>query len=156
MSVSLGGQTTGAAVLVVDDEALVRLVTCEHLTEGGHTCIEAGTGEEGLRILENRPDVWLVVTDVHMPGVVDGFALANIIARRWPDVAVIVLSGGAVSVAESTLPAGAVYLAKPCLAAELLSAVHRARQAAIAACNDAETASDGPSVVSSPPDIPDA
>ena len=81
------------AVLVVEDEFWVMQDVAETLREHGFEEICASTGEEALPILEKRPDIQVVFTDVNMPGKIDGLALAKAIEERWPDKRVIITSG---------------------------------------------------------------
>ena len=81
-------------VLVVDDEPLIRTVNVDVLTDAGFCVIQAASGDEALELLQSRHDVRVVFTDVEMPGSIDGFALAGRIERQWPDIGVIVTSGG--------------------------------------------------------------
>ena len=81
------------AVLVVEDEFWVMQDVAETLREHGFEDICASTGDEALPLLEKRPDIQLVFTDINMPGKIDGIALAKAIAERWPDMRVIVTSG---------------------------------------------------------------
>jgi len=82
----------GRAVLVVDDEALVREVGAELLIDLGFQVLEADSGEAALRILESRPDISLLFTDVRMPGM-DGVELARRAALLNPRLKVIFVSG---------------------------------------------------------------
>jgi CheY-like chemotaxis protein len=63
-------------------------------------------------ILKRRQDVSVVLTDVDMPGSLDGFEFARLVAQGWPDVGVPVISGKAFP-EEGDLPPSAVFLAKP-------------------------------------------
>lgn len=82
------------AVLVVDDDALIRLTLSDYLQDQGFKVLEASTGDEALAIMA-APGfaVALVFTDVMMPGVTDGLALAKWIADNQPTVPVVVTSG---------------------------------------------------------------
>ena len=80
-------------ILVVEDEPLVRMVTSEILMDAGFQVIEAAHAEQALAILEQAP-VALVLTDVDMPGELDGLALRGVLRERSPDLPVIVTSGG--------------------------------------------------------------
>ena len=83
----------GAVVLVVEDEPLVRALTVDALEDDGFNVLEAATGDYALTVLRGRNDIRAVVTDVEMPGQIDGFALANIAREMRPELPIIVTSG---------------------------------------------------------------
>ncbi|WP_404400852.1 response regulator [Pelagibacterium halotolerans] len=83
----------GRAVLVVEDEPLVRLDIAQALATAGFTVIEAGTAEEALEALAGRTDIDLIFTDIEMPGHLSGLDLVRIVHARWPDMPVLVTSG---------------------------------------------------------------
>ena len=95
-------------VLVVDDEALVRMSAVGLLDDAGYEVLEARDADSALALLESRADIGLVFTDVEMPGTMDGIALANVIRARWPTVLMVVASGKA-EINESRLPGGARF-----------------------------------------------
>ena len=64
-------------VLVVEDEALIRLNAVDLIEEAGFQALEAANADEAIRILESRNDIRIVFTDVHMPGYIDGLKLAH-------------------------------------------------------------------------------
>jgi CheY-like chemotaxis protein len=77
-------------VLVVEDEVLVRMAVAQQLRECGYIVAEAANADEAVTVLQHgtvRIDI--VVTDVAMPGSMDGFALANWIRQRFPAVKVM-------------------------------------------------------------------
>jgi CheY-like chemotaxis protein len=83
-------------VLVVEDEPLVRMTAVDELEEAGFQVLEAANADEALKMLEARSDVVQVLfTDVHMPGSMDGMALAEQVHRRWPHVLLLISSGRA-------------------------------------------------------------
>jgi CheY-like chemotaxis protein len=84
-------------VLVVDDEVLIRLAIVEELRAAGLMAVEAASGDEAILILRTANTIGLVVTDVHMPGNTDGFALIAWLRQEMPHVKVIVISGRAVT-----------------------------------------------------------
>ena len=100
------------AVLIVEDEPMVRLCAVETIEEAGFEVIEAANADEAIRILESRRDIRVVFTDVHMPGSMDGLKLAHAVRDRWPPIKIIVTSGRE-RVAVQDLPAGGRFFAKP-------------------------------------------
>jgi two-component system, response regulator PdtaR len=98
-------------VLVVEDNAIVRIGAFDMVVAAGFEALEADGADEAIRVLERRPDIQLVFTDVSMPGSMDGIGLAHYIRDRWPPVRLIVASGRFVD--ESHLPVGARFFPKP-------------------------------------------
>jgi two-component system, response regulator PdtaR len=80
-------------VLVVDDDDDVRRFAAETLGEAGFEALEAGDAEAALRILQDRQDVKVLVSDVRMPGALNGFRLAQRVRERWPHIEIILISG---------------------------------------------------------------
>ena len=109
-------------ILVVEDTPLIRLGAVELLLEAGFEVLEAESADEAILILEARPEIHLVFTDVQMPGTMDGVKLAHYIRNRWPPVKLIVASGKAM-LAESQLPAGARFFAKPYDSVHIIEAI---------------------------------
>jgi len=115
----------GRRILLVDDDADVRLVAAEMLGDAGYDVVQAASGAAALDALEraeSRTDVVLV--DVAMPGI-NGVELAAIVRRTWPALPVVLMTG----YADSKLlgdDAGDEILRKPFQAAELQATVQRA------------------------------
>lgn len=101
-----------AVVLVVEDNAIIRMGAIDLVLSAGYEALEACDADEAINILESRADVDLVFTDVQMPGTMDGIKLAHFIRDRWPPVKLIVASGIAI-LEESSLPAGSRFFPKP-------------------------------------------
>jgi two-component system, response regulator PdtaR len=101
-----------AVVLVVEDSPLIRMGAVDLVTSAGFQALEASEADEAIRILEARPDIHLVFTDVGMPGTMDGIKLSHYIRNRWPPVKLIVTSGK-MTIDESHLPVGAKFFPKP-------------------------------------------
>lgn len=108
-----------ARILLVDDDPLVRFLVANHLQEGGFDVIEAESGDAALPLLEMGADLAGLVTDVQMPGCLNGFDLARIARERWPALPIVVVSGFAPP-GLGGIPAGAAFLAKPFSSEELL------------------------------------
>lgn len=102
------------AILVVDDEPLLRIFAVDFLTDAGFMVYEASNADEALEVLGSRPDIFAVFTDIQMPGTLDGIGLARRIKKTWPGIFVIVTSGQ--QVAESgELSDDVPFLTKPYL-----------------------------------------
>jgi len=74
--------------------------------------VEAGNTDDALRAIEAEGDIALLLTDVDMPGSMDGIRLAHAVRGRWPSIGLIVISGK-IGVKPGELPNGARFLAKP-------------------------------------------
>jgi DNA-binding NtrC family response regulator len=106
---------TGAmarTVLLVEDDAILRLLIVEALSLIDLDAAECGTAAEAMAILEAEHRHVLVLTDICMPGEMDGLELAKTIWGRWPQLPVIVSSGNRV-VSHGSLPANAMFMRKP-------------------------------------------
>lgn len=99
-------------VLLVEDEPLLRFFVSDVLEDAGFEVIETGGADEALTWLEGRDDVRAIVTDIHMPGTLNGLDLAHLVHRRWPGILVLVVSGVAWSSA-AELPEGGRFVTKP-------------------------------------------
>jgi two-component system, response regulator PdtaR len=109
-------------ILLVEDEALVRMLAAEVLSEAGFTIIESGSAEEALTVLQTRSDVRVLFTDVNMPGALDGLGLAQIVHERAPDVSILIGSGR-IRPSPGELPPGVRFIAKPYASSTLTEAV---------------------------------
>jgi CheY-like chemotaxis protein len=99
-------------VLIVDDEPLLRMDAAATLEEAGCLVLEAASAEEALRLMEKARHVDLLVTDVQMPGGMDGIQLSVTVHSRWPNTEVMVTSGR-IQPRAHELPPNARFLAKP-------------------------------------------
>jgi CheY-like chemotaxis protein len=104
--------TEQPVVLIVEDEFLLRMNAAEMVGDAGFDVVEAGNADEAIAILEARPDIRVVFTDIQMPGSMDGLKLARFVRGRWPPVKIIATSGF-VNVAKDELPEGSRFLPKP-------------------------------------------
>ncbi|WP_313901462.1 response regulator [Methylobacterium sp. J-070] len=99
--------------LVVDDDTLILMDAIQILEDAGFRVFEAMNVADALAMLDqHHRDIQLLFTDVHMPGDLDGFALARRTAERFPHVAIVVASGEA-KPGPDDLPEGATFIAKP-------------------------------------------
>jgi CheY-like chemotaxis protein len=114
-----------AIVLLVEDEALVRMFAADVLREeGGFKVVEVVNADEALTVLEATADVRALVTDVEMPGSLDGFTLARVVKQAWPHIGIVVTSGR-MAPGSRDLPSGALFIPKPYRPTDLIAAVRR-------------------------------
>jgi DNA-binding NtrC family response regulator len=99
-------------VLLVEDEPLLRFFVSDLLAESGFEVIETGSADEALTWLEVRDDVRVILTDIQMPGELNGLDLAALVHRRWPGISILVVSGELCPNA-AELPHGGRFVAKP-------------------------------------------
>lgn len=90
----------------------MRMVAADAISARGIMAWEAADAVEALDALEQHPQIGLVVTDVNMPGDMDGLALAEKVATERPEVGLIVTSGQ-VHVPDEELPDHGTFLSKP-------------------------------------------
>jgi len=96
-------------VLIVEDEVLIRMLLSEALRQEGYAVVEAATADEALSVLESSSSPDVLITDVRMPGSIDGFELAAYVRRTKPELKVIITSGHAspdlaIGVADASCP----------------------------------------------------
>ena len=113
------------AIVIVEDEFLVRdLVVCE-LEENGYRVVEFDTADDALPYLRSHgAETLAVVTDVQMPGTLNGLQLAEIVNRIWPEIPVLITSGGPL-VDPGRLPRCAKFLRKPWQPDEMVDRIRR-------------------------------
>ena len=116
--------THSPAVLVVEDEVLIRMNVVDILEDLGFRCLEAANADQALELIETREDIGVLFTDIDMPGRIDGLQLAQAAASREPPIAVIVTSGHARTRTDG-MPQGGIYIEKPYSRTDLASAVER-------------------------------
>jgi DNA-binding NtrC family response regulator len=110
-------------ILVVEDDALLRMYAAGLLEENGFGAVEAENADAALKLLENRDDVRLLFTDIQMPGSCDGMDLARQVHARWPSVLLIITSGH-IKPAQAEIPDDGRFVGKPYRANELLGEVN--------------------------------
>ena len=134
----------GEGVLVVEDNPDVRAHSVGILKELGYTVAEAGDGPAALALLEIRPDIRLLFTDVGLPNGMNGRELAQAARARWAGLRVLYTSGYAEGglTQGGRLPPGEELLPKPFTFAQLAQRVRDIMDMAAAA---------GPNTMEPPP-----
>jgi signal transduction histidine kinase/ActR/RegA family two-component response regulator len=111
----LGRVGRGETVLVVDDEPSVRMLVVDVLTEMGYATVEAADGAAGLKVLQSGVRIDLLVTDVGLPGGMNGRQMADAARARRPDLKVLFITGHAecAVIGDARLGTGMQVLTKP-------------------------------------------
>jgi len=112
--------TSRPVVLIVEDDFLLRMNAAETIGDAGFDIVEAANADQAIAILETRPDIHVVFTDVQMPGSMDGLKLARFVRGRWPPIKIVATSGF-VRVEEDDLPEGSRFLPKPYRPAQIVA-----------------------------------
>ncbi|MFO3797777.1 MAG: response regulator [Anaerolineales bacterium] len=99
-------------VLIVEDDEILRSLTVDAVTLLGVSVMDCASADAAIPMLEGSPAISLVITDICMPGSMDGLELAKIIWVRWPCLPIILTSGDR-SVPDRLLPSHAMFIRKP-------------------------------------------
>jgi len=110
-------------VLVVEDELYIRMSAVGALEDEGFLVLQARNSADALKVLSLHSETDILMTDVRMPGLMDGLALVAQVQIDHPEICSIVVSGNAS--AEQARKAGAFgFVAKPYLAKTMVQAVN--------------------------------
>ena len=90
---ALCGPPSGDTVLVIDDEPAIRMLIAEVLEDAGHGAIVACDGPAALKILRSAVRIDLLITDVGLPGGMNGRPVADAARELRPDLKVLVITG---------------------------------------------------------------
>lgn len=110
-------------ILLVEDELLVRITAVDEMEDAGFHVLEAANADAALAVLETcSEEVQVLFTDVHMPGSMDGMALAAQVHARWPHVRLLISSGYARPQPDE-IPEDGRFVPKPYRAATIVSEI---------------------------------
>ena len=115
----------GEMVVVIDDEPLIRMLVVETLEENGYRVLDAGDGPSGLQLLGSGEHVDLLITDVGLPGGMNGRQVADAARVARPELKVLFMTGYAENavVGNGHLDHGMMVLTKPFLNTDLVNKV---------------------------------
>jgi CheY-like chemotaxis protein len=85
-------EITAKSILVVEDEVFVRIDVAMSLENEGYRVTQAAKAEEALAVLQTQTPIHRMLTDVNMPGPIDGLQLADQVRMQWPDVKIVLMS----------------------------------------------------------------
>ena len=111
-------------ILLVEDEPSEREPIARHLREHGFSVEVVDDSDAALALLKKRSDIRGLVTDAHVPGKIDGFELAALVRERWPELAVVMMSGHS-DESSGPIPDGGDFVSKPYLFSHLVPALNR-------------------------------
>jgi CheY-like chemotaxis protein len=103
---------TGKTILIVEDEALIRFDLIDFFENAGFSVVEAESADEAIAILDRDISIQVVLTDVQMPGSMDGLRLAHHIRNRFPPTLLVVTSG-VLHPGKAEMPTNSFFVAKP-------------------------------------------
>jgi CheY-like chemotaxis protein len=105
--------TRRSAVLVVEDEIMVRLTIADYLRAAGYVVVEAANAAEALAVFASGEPVDVIFTDVEMPGTMDGLMLVRWVYEHHPGIQVLVTSGKGDAAVSSGLIPDEAFFPKP-------------------------------------------
>src|SRR6516164_7689215 len=109
------------AILIVEDDVLAN----EHLEfilqQAGYEVASATSADEAAELLEDHEDVRLIVTDINLPGTMNGLKLAAAAKARRPEMNIIIVTG--YSAPKNEIPPGSLFVPKPYNARKMIEAV---------------------------------
>jgi CheY-like chemotaxis protein len=109
-------------ILTVEDEPLVSQFLGWVLEDAGYEVVATANADDAIEVLESRSDIRLVITDINMPGSMDGLKLAAAVKGRWPPIKIIV-STGMGKPKDEDMPPHSQFLSKPHVPDRVLAAV---------------------------------
>jgi CheY-like chemotaxis protein len=118
------------AVLVVEDEPIIRMDVVSQLEDAGFDVFEAPDADRAIEILEANSAIRILFTDIDMPGSMDGLKLAAAVRDRWPPIRIVVASGLR-KINIDALPDDSRFFSKPYNVNEIAAAMRSMVQASL-------------------------
>ncbi len=112
-------------IMIVEDEFLIRLTLAEVLADEGYEVLEAESGDEAVALLDDGGEIAVLLTDIQLPGSLDGLALVEHARQGRPDLPVIFMTGRPDTMAAQQSHSREMFVAKPYLPSEICLAVKR-------------------------------
>lgn len=120
--------TAETAILIVDDEPIIRFDLVDFFEDAGFRVFDAESADQAIVIMSVNSAIRIVLTDIQMPGSMDGVKLAHYIRDRYPPTLLIVASG-IVKPTPQELPTNTMFVSKPYNPRQVLAAIQRAAPA---------------------------
>ena len=112
-------------VLIVEDEFLIRLTLLEVLVDEGYDVLESENGPDAVALVAGDPAISLLLTDIQMPGGMDGHMVASRARELRPDLPVIFMTGAPETEDGPVAGTRNLYLAKPYSPSDMCAAVRQ-------------------------------
>jgi DNA-binding response OmpR family regulator len=103
-----------------EDEELLRLYAADLLAAAGYKVIDVPSADAALEAMAEQPDIRVLFTDIQMPGKLDGIQLARRVHEKWPEVLLLITSGGR-QPAKAEIADHGHFIAKPYLPSDVLN-----------------------------------
>lgn len=110
-------------VLVVEDETLIRVNLVDVLEAGGFTVLEGSSGSQGIAMIDAREHLCGLITDINLGSGVDGWELARHARAKFPDLAVVYITGDSAAQWSAQGVPQSLILQKPFADAQVISAI---------------------------------
>ncbi len=112
-------------ILLVEDEDLIRVLLSEALADEGFQVTDVSTGEAAVELIERGDHFDLLLTDIQLPGPVDGLEIAREVRLRNPTVPILFTTGQPDRMDAWRTGPGDVFIAKPYRPSDICSVIHR-------------------------------
>jgi CheY-like chemotaxis protein len=109
-------------IIVAEDDFIMSEYLSGILTEKGYSVIAVANANDAIAMFEHRDDVRMLISDINMPGSINGLNLAATVRERWPHIKIIITTGQARPKIEE-VPEGSLYLRKPYTPGSVMAAV---------------------------------
>ena len=113
---------TRPAALIVEDQPFVGMVASDILKESGFDTFHAYDADAAAQLLDEHPEIEVVLTEAQLPGTVDGLELCRRVSAQRPDVQ-LVITGTTPELRRDDVPSGTRVLRKPYASSDLLTVV---------------------------------
>ena len=111
-----------SSILIVEDDVLTNEYLEFILEQAGYDVVSATSADEAAALLEDRDDVQLIVTDINLPGTMNGLRLAAAVKARRPEMNIIIVTGCGAPQGDE-IPPGSLFVPKPYNARKMIEAV---------------------------------
>jgi two-component system, response regulator PdtaR len=123
-SVALSDDGDMSVILTVEDEFFISEYLRLLLEQAGYEVVSTHNADDAIAILERRSDIHTIITDINMPGSMDGLRLAAAVRDRWPPIKIIVVTAHMPPNSDQ-LPSDSLFVAKPYSAERMIAAVSK-------------------------------